>query len=162
MSLKRTFLIAIIFGIAAGAYWWDQQRIEKKTTFEKSQGRLAAPNRDKLTEITMRHGGHETKLAKKGDEWRMSAPVDDGLDKTEIDGLLSAIENATREKSFDVKKDEFKNYGLDPPSTTIDLRAAADNYAETIQLGAKAPSGSDMYARAGDSDKVFTLPTSLT
>ncbi len=161
MSFKKTLLILIVFAVAAGAYYLDQQRVEKKTAHEDAVSRLVAPAKEKITDLTVRTATQSTTLKKTGNNWTLTAPVAVRADKAAVDQILDELDRAKKKDPFDVTDAKLDEYGLKTPAVHAEIEASGDKYAEKFALGADTPDNSESYARIGEEKSVFTVPTSV-
>ncbi|MBM4382713.1 MAG: DUF4340 domain-containing protein [Deltaproteobacteria bacterium] len=137
-----------------------------KTLQELRETRLFDFEREKVTKIALTWAGGAATLEKKGDDWRLAAPLEDAADDIAVQSLISDLQG--------LRAEEF----LDAPPPDAELGFAAPQYrAElTLEGGASyaltlgaAREGSRVAARSGASGAVEVegsvlerLPKSVT
>jgi hypothetical protein len=83
-------------------------------------------------------------------QWRMTDPLQIGVNDYQINGLLS-ITNATSLASFTAAPDALKQYGLDSPDATLTL-----NGTTRIEFGNSTPIDMRRYVRIGNNIHLIT------
>jgi len=79
--------------------------------------------------------------------WMLTQPMQARADAFAVDGLLDALTNLQKTRTFDGKVDRVA-LGLDKPRATVRLKTAK---GETVLLlGAEVPTGSELIAAVGD------------
>jgi hypothetical protein len=100
-------------------------------------------------------------LTKKGNDWRLTAPVDARADFGTVEGLIGRLEQA-RMKSIvapaATTPADLKKYGFDKPQGQVTLGAGSTR--ATLILGAKHDDTS-VYARDASRPLVFTVESSI-
>jgi len=98
-------------------------------------------------------------FAKKGDDWRLTAPASASADFSAVDGIVSRLFQAQMKSivADDVGADAAK-YGLDTPQATATLGLGSTQ--ATLVLGAKQDDTS-VYARDLSRPMVFTVESTL-
>jgi len=160
MSLKKTLIVFIVLIVAAGAYWLDQQRLQKNEARKVATSRLVTPKSEDLSEITITQPDGVVQIEKQGRVWRLTKPVQARTDQAAVNSLLGELDSAKKNNAFD-PKGKLADFGLKNPSVKIEVKAAGQNYLNTIELGAKTSDGADIYARAGSDPNIFTLSSSF-
>jgi hypothetical protein len=104
-------------------------------------------------------GSPATAFAKKGDAWRLTAPVSASADFAAVDGIVSRLFQAQMKSlvADDVGSDAAK-YGLDKPQATATLGLGSTQ--ATLVIGAKQDDTS-VYARDLSRPLVFTVESTL-
>ncbi|HLY60261.1 MAG TPA: DUF4340 domain-containing protein [Terriglobia bacterium] len=99
-------------------------------------------------------------------KWVIVAPEKLLADQSGVDTLLNTLTSATIDQVVDPHPANLKDFGLDPPTETLDLSTDAKPAQFTMMLGDETPTGNGMYAQVSGNPRVFTLPvylkTSLT
>lgn len=146
--------------VLIGASSEDQMN---RTTFdlrEKAVLKFARDNADSLKLEPA--GGPVVTIAKKGSDWRLSAPVDSKADTSTVEGVLSKVSQSKMkaiEKASDpLKPEEAKKFGLDKPQTIATVGVGSTR--ASLAIGAKKDDGT-VYARDLSRPMVFTVESSL-
>jgi len=105
-------------------------------------------------------------LERDGDNWKLTAPVQDRADKSVVDGILSRLRYA-RAKSFASEQPPadaagLKKWGLDKPTTTVVFALGADKARKTLQFGKADDGGTKKtWARLVEGGPVMEVEDSL-
>jgi hypothetical protein len=132
-----------------------------KTTFELRDKDVLEFARENVDSLTIEPAGAKAiTLAKKGDQWRLTAPVAAKADFSTVDGLVGRVSQAQMKSIAAPAPDDLKKYGLDKPQATVTFGAGSTR--ATLALGSK-PEGDDssVYARDLSRPIVFTMDATL-
>ena len=131
-----------------------------RSTFDLRDKTVLKFDRDKADSVKLEPAGSpKVSLAKKGTDWRLTAPVEAKADFSTVDGLVGKLAQ-TKMKSL-VAADagtDLKKYGLDKPQAIATIGAGSTR--ATLALGGKADDGS-MYARDLSRPMVFSVEAAL-
>ncbi len=97
-------------------------------------------------------------LTKKGDDWRMSQPLDTAADATAVEAVLTATKEVMAISQFGAT--ELKKYGLDKPKTTLKVKLKGGK-SEQLVFGGKAPGDTSTYAMKSGTKTVYLVPTTV-
>ncbi|OPZ12262.1 MAG: hypothetical protein BWZ10_02097 [candidate division BRC1 bacterium ADurb.BinA364] len=163
MSFKKTILLAAIFAIFAGAYYWESSRVKQKEAKEDLDAQVLkadAKSVDKLT-IENANGLFELVNAKDGDKdnWRILKPVETKGDDTAISNMIAILAGARKSNVFDLTGElKAADYGLEKPELSVKIEASSEGAMETFSVGDKGPGYSDYYGRvSSDETKAFLV-----
>lgn len=99
-------------------------------------------------------------------KWTIEEPQKLAADQATISTLLSSLTSTTVDEVVDAHPAQLKDYGLDPPSETLQVSTDAKPAQFALMLGDETPTGSGVYAQVEGSPRVVTLAsyqkTSLT
>ena len=131
-----------------------------RSTFDLRDKTVLKFDRGKVDSLKLEPAGAPAvALAKKGTDWRLTAPVEAKADFNTVDSLVSKLAD-TKMKSL-VAADagtDLKKYGLDKPQAVATVGAGSTR--ATLALGGKADDGS-MYARDLSRPMVFSVDAAL-
>jgi Domain of unknown function (DUF4340) len=131
-----------------------------RSTFDLRDKTVLKFDRDKADSVKLEPAGTPALvLTKKGNDWRLTAPVEAKADFSAVDGLVAKLAQ-TKMKALvaaDAGKD-LKKYGLDKPQAVATIGAGSTR--ATLALGAKADDGS-IYARDLSRPMVFSVEATL-
>ena len=132
-----------------------------KTTFNLREKSVLKFAREAVDTLTVETGAKPVTLARKGNQWRLTAPLEAKADFTTVDGIVGRVFQA-RMKSIAAADGtaELKKYGLDKPQATVTVGAGSTRAA--LAIGSKAE-GDDtaVYARDLSRPIVFTIEAAL-
>jgi hypothetical protein len=127
-----------------------------KTPFSLRDKTILTFERDKADTLTIeRTGSPALTFAKKGENWRLTAPYGARAESGTVDGLIGKLAQAkmTSFETADGTKD-LKKYGLDKPQATATVGAGSAR--ATLAIGGKKDDGS-LYARDMSRPAIFTV-----
>lgn len=129
---------------------WQTNALTKPLS-ELRETRLFDFEREKLVRIALDWGGAGATLQKKGEAWRLSAPLDDAADEVAVQALISDL-IALRAEAFLDAPPSDEELGFTAPAYRAELALEGGaNY--TVVLGAKR-AGEKLAARSGASGAV--------
>ncbi|HET7101890.1 MAG TPA: DUF4340 domain-containing protein, partial [Terriglobia bacterium] len=102
-------------------------------------------------------GGKAVTCTRNGNIWQITAPAELKADSSTIDSFLSSLTGATPSEVVAEQAGSLKEFGLDPPETTIEVKTNAKPQEFTLRLGSSTPTNSGIYAQVAGQQRVFTL-----
>jgi hypothetical protein len=128
---------------------------------DKEALRFASENVDSLT--VERPGAPTIALAKREDDWRLTAPVEARADFASADGLVRAVDQARMQaivagESGEPTAAELRKFGLDRPRALVTVGAGSTR--ASLAIGAEQEEGL-AYARDLSRPLVFTVSSTL-
>ena len=106
-------------------------------------------------------GGKPVTCTLSGKTWEITEPEKLATDSSTVDGFLSSLTGATEAEVVSEQAGDLKEFGLDPPETTIEVRTDAKPQEFTLRLGSSTPTNSGIYAQVAGQQRVFTLASYL-
>jgi hypothetical protein len=159
MKGLRSFLALLVVAAALGGFLYYDSKKEPADT-NKQEKVFADVQADKIDQITVKSAsGDRTTVQKQGSGWQLAQPVAMAADEAEVSGLASNLSSLEVQRVIDEQASDFKQYGLDPAHVEVAFKAGGKDH--TLLLGAKTPTGSDMYARVPDKPRVFLVSSYL-
>ena len=95
---------------------------------------------------------------RESEKWAIVEPEKLPADQSGINTLLNTLTGATIDQGVDPHPANLKQFGLDPPSETLDLTTNVKPAQFTLALGDETPTGNGLYAQVSGNPRVFTLP----
>ena len=153
----KSFLVLVAVAVALGAYIYF---IESKRTGsdEKKKDKVFTVDASKIEEIEVHAAsGETTTLKKAGTDWQIVAPEAVEADASTVGTLVSTIESLEVGRVVNDNPASVKEYGLDPPKSSIAYKLAGETTFHKLNLGDKTPTGSDLYARVDGQPKLLLI-----
>lgn len=160
--MKKLAVLAVIFaGLAAFVYFYEIAGQEARDKAKQLEESLLRIKQDQISQVEIvRKDKDPIRLEKKDDAWMLESPLQTSADKTAVDSLVKGLAEAHRERTFDdVKKDDLTKYGLADPG--MQIHVTAGDRKETLLVGSKDFSGSNLYVKLEGSPAVYLTSTSL-
>ena len=132
-----------------------------KTTFELRDKTVLEFARENVDTVTIEPAGAKAvALAKQGEQWRLTAPMNAKADFSTVDGLVGRVAQAQMKTIAAPTADDLKKFGLDKPQATVTFGAGSTR--AMLALGTK-PDGDDssVYARDLSRPMIFTIDATL-
>jgi hypothetical protein len=114
--------------------------------------------RDKIDQLELTRGSDSMSLAKKGGEWRLTAPVDARADFGAVEGLISRLQSAQMKEIVSEEPSNLGEYGLTKPAAVATVGAGSTR--AVLAFGGKTDAG-DVYVRDTSRDVVVTTAADL-
>lgn len=151
-------MVVVLIGLGAYLYLVESKKTPGDDTPKKDK--VFAVEADKIDEITIRSvSGDKTTLKKNGTAWAIAQPADAKPDDSEVSGITSNLASAEIQRVVEENPADLKEFGLAEPRIDIAFKAAGKE--QRLQIGAKTPTGSDLYAKLADQKRVFLIPSFL-
>ena len=161
-GLRSTMaLLVVLLGLGAYIYFvtWKQPEGGIEAAKERVFASLDA---DKIDEITVKsESGDTTTVKKTNGMWQMTAPFTVKADEVQTSNVATSLSTLEITRVVDENPADLKEYGLDSPRVEIEFKASGDKiYADShrLVLGAKSPTGGDLFARRDADKRVILVP----
>ena len=105
--------------------------------------------------------GKAVTCTREGKTWQITAPMKLAADSSTIDSFLSSLTSATPSETVSEQGGDPKEFGLEPPEATIEVKTNAKPQEFTLRLGSSTPTNSGIYAQVAGQPRVFTLASYL-
>jgi hypothetical protein len=153
------FLLVVLAGLGAYLYFVEMKR-EPGDAAEKRE-KVFAVEADKIEQLTIKSAtGETTTLKKNGAEWQVVTPADGGaVDSSEVSGITTNLSTLEQQRVIDENPQDLKEFGLATPRIEVMFKAAAAEHK--LLIGAKTPTGSDLYAKVDGKPRVFLISSFL-
>jgi hypothetical protein len=116
-------------------------------------------DREQVREVQIRSRRKTFRLQKEGEDWSVREPVQARADRSEIRSLLSDLEFARVEEFLEGGAGRLKTYGLNAPSSRVDLYLGDNRARKTLLVGKQA--GTQFYAKDDSEGDVFKIKEDL-
>jgi hypothetical protein len=157
----KTYLaVAVLAGLGSYIYFVESKKEEKPEKPKEKVFQLDSA-KDKVKEVTLAPGGEEIRLAKEGQGWRMTAPVNVAADPTEADALVTSLQGLELDEVVAENPSSLAEYGLDKPKNTVSVQVQGASQPLKLLVGDKTPDGNSLYAKVPSRPRVFTIPSYL-
>ncbi len=140
----KSLLILSVLVVVLGAFIWFYERHQPTTEESKEAAEKVLPGlkQDEVRSIAIQRGEDHFLLVKKGDDWRLSLPVDYPADESAVNSLLSALTNVKVERKLAAGDVDPKAYGLDQPAFVVTLEQT-NGQKKTLTVGQEEPLGNN-------------------
>lgn len=191
MGWKKTLLLALIFLVGLGYFFFVERKIGSKEEREERAKTILTLSPDQVTSLDILQETEKIELKRENGRWSLLSPIQDEGDEEAIQQILDSLKKLIAERSFPVKETGFSSgqeaskmqgrqglpqvkvppkadeggleqYGLKPPGATLQISLKEKKAPVILECGSSTPDGVNFYARLGDKkETVYLLPLSL-
>ena len=131
-----------------------------RSAFDLRDKTLLKVDLEKVDGLEVVADGKTLQLNKDGTNWKITKPVQARADYGAVEGLIGRLQTSQMKAivTGDAAPSELKKYGLDKPTTTVNVSAGSSRAA--LLVGAKTPDNT-FYARDLSRPMVFTIDATL-
>jgi uncharacterized protein DUF4340 len=160
-GLKSTLvLFLVLVGLGAYIYFVDSKKPVGEG--EKRDKVFTGVTSEDIEELEIKaEDGAKSRLKKADGKWTIVDPVAADTDAGEISSITSSLSDTEVQRVVDENPKDLKAFGLDPPRLEVGLRTKGQTEFKRLQIGNKTPTGSDLYARTPDKNRVFLVSSFL-
>ena len=153
----RSFLILLVVGLGLGAYLYFVESKRDPSSGDKKD-KVFAIEADKIDELTVKaESGDQTSIKKSGSNWQVVQPIATGSDSAAVSGITSNLSTLEISRVIDENPSDLAEYGLAQPRIEVTFKSGGQE--RKLQIGRKTPPATDLYAKLGDSKRVFLVPS---
>ncbi len=116
-------------------------------------------DREQVREVRVRSRRKTYRLQKEGEDWSVREPIQARADRSEIRSFLSDLEFARVEEFLERGAGGLKSYGLNAPSSRVDLYLGENRARKTLLVGKQV--GAQFYAKDDSGADVFKIKEDL-
>jgi hypothetical protein len=165
---KQKFLNTLIALVVLAATWGAFTYYDKHKGREKPAAETS--NQEKIFPLDAQHIQSITFKPRDGDsftcrriqgKWTITDPQQLGVDQGNFSGILNSLTSGTVDQVVDPNPASLKDFGLSPPSFTLEITTDAKPQSYTLLLGDDTPTNGGLYAQISENPRVFTLSSYL-
>jgi hypothetical protein len=155
----KGFLILLVLAAGLGGYaYFVESKHEPGVEGVTKPEKIFTVESEKIDEITVKADkGDVTKLKKDNNTWKIVEPAPLPTDLAEVSAITTALAGLERDKVVDENPPSLKEFTLDPPRISVTFHVAGETATHTLDVGAKTPVGSELYARLDGKPAVFLI-----
>ena len=129
-----------------------------KSAFDLRDKSVLKFDRNKVDSVALASLDKDVQLAKRGEDWSLTKPVQAPADYGTVEGLIGRLQTAQMKSLAAADPKDLKEYGLDKPELSATLGAGSAR--ATLEIGKKTADGT-LYARDTSRPMVFTVEAGL-
>jgi hypothetical protein len=155
----KSFIILLVVLLGLGAYiYFVENKKDVSGTAAKKDKLFTGVESARIEEIEVHaSAGDVTRLKKTGDKWQIVAPEATDADGNEISTLASTLESLEVQRVLDEQPKSVADFGLAPARFSVAFRLTGETAMKKVEIGAKSPTGSDVYARVEGQPRLLLL-----
>jgi hypothetical protein len=161
--LHTLIALALLAGTWAAFNYYDKRKSSEKPKTETTQEeKIFSVEAQHIQSITFKPRESEAFTCRReAGKWTITEPRHLVADQGALSGFLNSLTTATVEEVVDPHPTSLKDYGLDPPGSTLELTTDAQPQSFTLLLGDNTPTSGGIYAQASGNPRIFTLASYL-
>ena len=164
MNWRTTLVLAaIVLGVLAYLKFFE---VKQPSTGEAKRQAQNVVNfdRNKISGIVIQNGDEKIEMQRRGNRWRLEAPIKDQADSSLIESLLSDLENWQKDgtisaKEIETDQSKLNEYGVNRPK--LRLKLIGQDRPPAILFGKDAALEGKMYVRFENSKETFLAGQSV-
>jgi hypothetical protein len=163
VRFKGTLVLLLVFAALGGyVYFTDFYGKEARDKQEEAKKRLFGGEAKDITELSLENEGRTITAVRKGEkEWEITSPAGLEADSDTWEQLATSFVEVQKDEVVKTEKADLTAYGLDKPGIVAQA-TFKDGKSQSVLIGSENPKKTFNYAKRGDSEEVFLLPTSGT
>jgi len=153
-------MVLVLAGLVSYIYFVDAKRDPASDNAKEKP--FTSVQADDIEEVQVKSAdGETTRLQKIDGNWQLVEPVKAAADTGELSTITSSIASLEIQRVVEENASDLKQYGLEPARMEVAFRPKGDKELRRLQIGEKTPTGSDLYARLPDQNRVFLVSSYL-
>jgi hypothetical protein len=160
-GLWKTLIALVLLGALWAGFNYYNKRKAKESAAETSKPKqLILPVKaDQVQSVTITpRDGEGFTVTRDGQNWTISQPHPLPADQKEVASYVESLVGTSVDSVIDEHPAQLKDYGLDPPDTTLGVKTSAKPADFTLRIGDSTPTGDAVYAQIAGTSRVITLP----
>ena len=166
--MRRKYLNTLIAVVVLAGLWgaftfvnWRQSRRASKVETPKEE-KIFALDSKHITSLSFRpRAGEVVTCQHEGGTWAIAEPRKLSADQGTLSTVLNNLTTATVDQVVDPHPSDLKQFGLDPPSYSLEVSTDSNPPKFTLLLGDDTPTSGGLYAQVAGSPRVFTVANYL-
>ncbi|HXJ93838.1 MAG TPA: DUF4340 domain-containing protein [Terriglobia bacterium] len=149
-------LAALWFGFN---YYNKRKSKESAASAEKPKELVLPVKADQVHSFTVTpRDGQAFTCALDGKTWDITQPKALGADQSAVSDFVGSLVGTTVNSVVDEHPSSLKDFGLDPPVTTLNVATTGKPANFTLLIGDSTPTNDAVYAQVAGNPRVITLP----
>ena len=156
-GLRTPLILVVVLTALGGVAYWDELATKKDDDAKKTKNKVFTADWEPTwIRYQNRSDGKSIDVTLEkpaGGTWLITAPIAVKADPYEVAKLWESVRDYQYEKEFSADKPRWKEFGLEAPKVSVELKNGDKTFA--LHMGEKAPVGYSVYTRSSTSDKVM-------
>jgi len=160
-GLWKTLIALLVLGaLWAGFNYYNKRKLKESAAEASKPKQLVLPVKaDQVQKFTVTpRDGEAFTVARNGSRWDITQPHPLPADQKEVSSYVDSLVGTSVDTVIAENAANLKDYGLDPPDTTVDVTTDAKPANVTLRIGDSTPTGDAVYAQVGGTSRIITLP----
>jgi len=166
--MRKKYLTTLIALVVLAGLWGIFTYVNRRQSRQASQ--VQGPKEEKIFNLDSKHITAITFLPREGEAvtcdhqggtWAIAQPRRLAADQGTVSTVLNNLTTATVDDTVDAHPSDLKQYGLDPPTFSLEVSSDSNPLKFTLLLGDETPTSGGLYAQVAGNPRVFTLASYL-
>lgn len=159
-TLIALAILAALWGIFT---YYGRTKSAPKSEARSAESKKILPVKDsQIVAFTVTAAGDKpVTCTRKGAGWQITEPENLAADSSAVRSFLTSLTGAAPDEVISEQPGSLKEFGLDPPATSIEVKTNATPQEFNLHLGSSTPTNNGVYAQVAGQDRVFTLASNL-
>ena len=156
----NTLIALVVLAALYGVFTYLDKRASRQTSkFEiPKEEKIFALDSKHITSITFRpREGDAVTCEHDGGTWAIAAPSKLSADQGTLSTVLNNLTTATVDEVVDPHPSDLKQFGLNPPTYSLEVSTDSNPPKFTLLLGDDTPTSGGLYAQVAGNPRVITL-----
>jgi hypothetical protein len=166
--MRRKYFNTLIAVVVLAGVWgafkyfdWRQGRQASKVETPKEE-KIFSLDSKHITSLTFRpRAGEAVTCRHEGGAWAVTEPRKLSADQGTLSTVLNNLTTATVDEVVEQHPSDLKQFGLDPPTYSLEVSTDSNPPKFTLLLGDDTPTSGGLYAQVAGNPRVFTLANYL-
>ncbi len=152
-------LVVVLLGL--GSYIYFLQSTRAPASGEARRKAVEIP-KDEIEQLVIKAAsGDVSTVTKTGGSWQITAPLTAPADETLISRIVTGISDLEIAQILDENPTDLSQYGLAPAQVEVTVKTSGAAGTQHLLLGAKAPTGSNVYAQLSSGPRLFLIASDI-
>lgn len=162
--MRKKYLNTLVALAFLGALWgtfayYDRRKSRESPKAESThEEKILSLDSSHIQSLTLKsRNGQPVFCRREGGNWAILEPTKLPADQSTISSFLNSLTTATVDEVVDPHPSNPKDFGLDPPATTVEVSTDTKPEKFTLRLGDETPTSGGVYAQVAGNPRVVTL-----
>jgi hypothetical protein len=166
--MRKKYLNTLIAVAVLAALWGTFTYIDRRQSRQASK--VEAPKEEKIFALDSKHitsvtfrprDGEAVTCQHDGGTWAIAEPRKLSADQGTLSTVLNNLTTATVDEVVDAHPSDLKQFGLNPPTYSLEVSTDSNPPKFTLLLGDDTPTSGGIYAQVAANPRVVTLASYL-
>jgi hypothetical protein len=166
--MRKKYLNTLIAVVVLAALWGTFTYIDRRQS--RQAAKFEVPKEEKIFALDSKHinsitfrprDGEAVTCQHDGGTWAIAEPGKLGADQGTLSTVLNNLTTATVEEIVDAHPSDLKQFGLNPPTYSLEVSTDSNPPKFTLLLGDDTPTSGGIYAQVAGNPRVVTLASYL-
>lgn len=154
MNFRRTVIIAIIFFLIAGFYYfYEIKGAPEREKMKKKETSVFSISADEIEKMTLKREDANFVFVRKDDTWFIDEPIKAKADQPTLNYFSRAVAESKKDVIVEESATDLEKYGLEEPAYTIGV--SMGDTREVLLLGDQSVDAKYYYGKRQNSPEVF-------